>query len=101
MKKLNINDGARYRWAVFARVFIAVVGGFLLASLTVPLLAYLFPACLAMATYTGMILSFLVWLLAILWAFSTKTTQRAWLGICGSIVSMGITVLLLKGWRQL
>lgn len=69
---LDCSETQRYRWMVFARCLLAIIAGFTIATLTVPTVAYLLPESLAMATYTGMLLSFIVWLCYILYVFSAK-----------------------------
>ena len=98
MKSLGLfvlSHSMRYRWMVFCRALVAVVGGFVIAGLSVPLLALLLPGSAAMATYIAMMLSFVVWLLVIVWAFSPFTLKRIVLGAAAIIVAMSVLVLLL------
>ena len=62
MKFFNFSDIVKYRWMVFGRCFLAAVGGFLIASISVSLIA-LSSEQKALATYTGLIISFIMWLL--------------------------------------
>jgi hypothetical protein len=39
MKFFNFSDIVKYRWMVFGRCFLAAVGGFLIASISVSLIA--------------------------------------------------------------
>lgn len=92
----TLSDDARYRWMVFSRVLAATVGGFLIANLSVPVLAGLFSGQGVLATYSAMLLSFVVWLIAIIWVFSAATLKRVWTGTTGAIIVLALLALLLK-----
>lgn len=77
MKFFNLSDIVKYRWMVFGRCFLAAVGGFSIASFSVPLIA-LSSEQKALATYTGLIISFIMWLLIIIYVFSVKSAIKAW-----------------------
>ncbi|WP_139852294.1 DUF3649 domain-containing protein [Acinetobacter pullicarnis] len=79
----------RYRWMVLSRIVLAVVIGFAIASLSVAVIALIYPDRRAVATYTGMIASFVVWLIYIIYVFSVKSLAKAW-------ISSGILLLLLS-----
>ncbi|KTC21747.1 hypothetical protein AO391_02325 [Pseudomonas marginalis ICMP 9505] len=70
-----------YRLAVTSRVLAAVVGGYLMASLASICLALWLPVARADAVVTGMMSSFVFYLLAVLWCFACRTALRAWLGV--------------------
>ena len=70
-----------YRLAVTSRVLAAVVGGYLMASLAAVCLALWMPASRADAVITGMMSSFVFYLLAVLWCFACRTAWRAWAGV--------------------
>ncbi len=81
-----------FRWAVAWRVVLAVVGGFLIASLSVPLIALPF-AETALATYSAMLVSFVVWLLVIMAVFHQATVAKAsWL-VLALLLGMGLPYL--------
>lgn len=94
----SLSENTRYRLMVFSRSFLAIFGGFFIASLTVPLVAFLFPTKLALATHTGLLLSFISWLAVIMWVFSIKSAIRAWIYIVSILVSMFLIIQLLKWW---
>lgn len=71
----------RWRLAVASRVAAAVIGGYLLASLSSICLAQLLPLPRAEAVVLSMTLSFLVYLPAVLWCFACRTAWRAWWGL--------------------
>jgi hypothetical protein len=70
-----------YRLAVASRVVAALAGGYLLASLANVAISLLLPLARAEAVVSGMMLSFLVLLVAILWCFACRSATRAWLGL--------------------
>lgn len=70
-----------YRLAVTSRALAAVVGGYLMASLAAVCLALWLPTSRADAVITGMMSSFVFYLLAVIWCFASRTAGRAWLGV--------------------
>ncbi|NVZ22958.1 DUF3649 domain-containing protein [Pseudomonas costantinii] len=70
-----------YRLAVTSRVLAAVVGGYLMASLAAVCLALWMSTSRADAVITGMMSSFVFYLLAVLWCFACRTAWRAWFGV--------------------
>lgn len=72
---------ASYRLAVTSRVLAAVVGGYLMASLASICLALWLPRSRVDAVITGMMSSFVFYLLAVLWCFACRTAWRAWAGV--------------------
>ena len=70
-----------YRFAVTSRVLAAVIGGYLMASLASICLALWMPTSRADAVITGMMSSFVFYLLAVLWCFACRTAWRAWCGV--------------------
>ena len=70
-----------YRLAVTSRVVAALFGGYLLAALTSVCLTQWLPMSRADAVVTGMLLSFLAYLGAVIWCFACRTAWRAWIGI--------------------
>ncbi|NUT74497.1 DUF3649 domain-containing protein [Pseudomonas sp. C1C7] len=70
-----------YRLAVFSRVLAAVLGGYVITALSSVCLTLWVPMARAEAVVTGMMSSFLVYLLAVIWCFACRTAWRAWLGL--------------------
>lgn len=99
MKPFNLSASAKYRWMVFSRCFLAVVIGFFIANLSVPLVALWFDDLKALATYSGLLLSFTLWLLVIIYVFSVKSAIKAWLVITGILIAISIIYVLLKIWK--
>ena len=68
---------------VASRTVAAVFGGYALAACATAALALWLPAAPATAVITANLLSFLIYTVAVLWAFATRSATRAWLGILG------------------
>lgn len=89
----------RYRWMVFGRCFLAIFGGYLIASLSIPLITLLTPDNLALATYSALMLSFTVWLVVIIAVFSIKTLKQVSILTVTTIFVMLALITILKWWR--
>jgi hypothetical protein len=72
-----------YRLAVTSRVLAAVLGGYVVAALASVSLSLWLPMARSEAVVTGMMTSFLVYLVAVLWCFACRSAWQAW---CGLIV---------------
>ncbi|MEJ5059177.1 MULTISPECIES: DUF3649 domain-containing protein [unclassified Pseudomonas] len=70
-----------YRLAVTSRVLAAVFGGYLVTALASVCLTLWVPMALTEAVVTGMMSSFMVYLLAVIWCFACRTAWRAWFGL--------------------
>ncbi|MGE1173935.1 DUF3649 domain-containing protein [Pseudomonas sp. BW7P1] len=70
-----------YRLAVTSRLLAAVFGGYLLAALASLTLALWLPLNRTEAVVTGMTVSFLVYLVAVLWCFACRSAWAAWVGL--------------------
>ncbi|WP_370211748.1 DUF3649 domain-containing protein [Alloalcanivorax venustensis] len=66
---------------VASRTLVAVFGGYALAACATTALALWLPAAPATAVITANLLSFLIYTVAVLWAFATRSAARAWVGI--------------------
>lgn len=100
MKSLSFqfNTQNHHRFIVFIRILLASLGGFAAANLTVAMVGLLFPNQLAIATYTGFLISFIVWLVFILAVFSIKSTLKTVCLSIGLLFSLGCIVSALKIW---
>ena len=85
------------RWQVASRAFAAIVGGYVAANATAAAFARLLPMPRADAVLTGVLCSFLFYVTAVVWVFSTRSAGRAWLGILAVIAVCG-GIALLGGW---
>lgn len=70
-----------YRLAVTSRSLAALLGGYLLAAMASVCITLLLPMPKADAVVTGMTLSFLFYLVAILWCFACRSAWHAWFGV--------------------
>jgi len=70
-----------YRLAVTSRVLAAVMGGYVVAALASVSLSLWLPMARAEAVVTGMMTSFLAYLVAVLWCFACRSAWQAWLGM--------------------
>lgn len=77
---------------LLSRIVAALFGGYALAALTsVATLAL--PMARTEAVFTGLLLSFLVYVGAVVWVFAVRSARRAWAGL----VVAGVP-LLLAAW---
>ncbi|MFK7701175.1 DUF3649 domain-containing protein [Pseudomonas caspiana] len=70
-----------YRLAVASRIVAALLGGYLVAALTSVCISQWVPMPRADAVVTGMMLSFVAYLLVVIWCFACRTAWRAWAGV--------------------
>ncbi|QCY14553.1 DUF3649 domain-containing protein [Pseudomonas sp. MPC6] len=70
-----------YRLAVTSRVLAAVLGGYLVAALASVSLSLWLPMARAEAVVTGMMTSFLAYLVTVLWCFACRSAWQAWWGL--------------------
>ncbi|MGC1330468.1 MULTISPECIES: DUF3649 domain-containing protein [unclassified Pseudomonas] len=81
MKAFPVGLPVAYRLGVCSRIVAAALGGYVLASLLGISLAALVPMARAEAMVSGMMLSFLAYVVAVLWCFACRSAGRAWLGM--------------------
>ncbi|WP_449431223.1 DUF3649 domain-containing protein [Pseudomonas putida] len=81
MKSKAAGLSLSYRLAVTSRSLAALLGGYLLASLASVCITLLAPLSQVDATLSGMLLSFVVYLLAFIWCFACRSAWRAWSGV--------------------
>ncbi|MFT3813035.1 MAG: DUF3649 domain-containing protein [Acidovorax sp.] len=78
--------------ALLSRIAAAVLGGYALAALA-SVAALALPLERSEAVFTGMLLSFAVHALAVVWVFATRSATRAWGGL------LVAAALLLACWK--
>lgn len=81
MKAKSTTLPVSYRLAVTSRVLAAVSGGYLVTALASACLTLWVPMARTEAVVTGMMSSFVVYLLAVIWCFTCRTAWRAWFGL--------------------
>ncbi|MEW5546216.1 DUF3649 domain-containing protein [Pseudomonas soli] len=89
-----------YRLAVTSRSLAALLGGYLLASMASVCITLLAPMTQADATMTGMMLSFVVYLIAFIWCFACRSAWCAWLGMLLPSLVLGL-INVLAYWMNL
>lgn len=92
--KTEENAGRR-AWHIFARVFAAVVLGYLVANTGSVLLGFLLPLPKVDSVLTASLLSFAIYTAVIMWIFSVKTLRKMWLGLCLALVVTSVGAWLL------
>lgn len=78
-----------YRLGVTSRALAAIFAGYLLASITSICVAQWLPIPRAEAVGVGMMLSFLTYLVAVLWCFACRTALHAWVGVLVPCAALG------------
>ena len=82
---------------IAARAAAAVFGGYALATVTAIGLAGILPMGRGDAVMTGLLSSFLFYCLAAIWAFSTRSALKAWIGILAWTAVLGGIALVTNG----
>ena len=70
-----------YRLGVASRALAAIVGGYVLSALVATVSAIYFPGTRAEAAIFGMLVSFVIYTLAVMWVFAVRSAWRAWIGL--------------------
>ena len=87
-----------YRLAVASRIIAAVFGGYLVGALTSICITQWLPLPRADAVVTGMMLSFIAYLLAVIWCFACRSAWHAW---CGIVLPAAVLALIFALGRWL
>jgi hypothetical protein len=106
--KLNLpklDASVSYRLRVLSRCLIAIVTGFIIANLCIPIMAYGLPrlatgSSFASATAAGFLLSFVVWLLFIIYVFSAQSLKHVFGYSTLIVLVQALLILGLKLWGQ-
>ncbi|WP_073102179.1 DUF3649 domain-containing protein [Pollutimonas bauzanensis] len=85
------------RWGPLAsRLVAAVLGGYALAALS-SVAALALPIDRSQAVLTGMLLSFLVYALAVVWVFAARSAARAWAGMAIAALPLALAAWPVSG----
>jgi hypothetical protein len=87
------NAALMYRLGVASRAVAAIGGGYVLSALVATVSAIYFPAPRAEAAIFGMLVSFLIYTMAVMWVFAVRTAWRAWLGLLLPSIPLAMAVL--------
>ncbi|NPT33647.1 DUF3649 domain-containing protein [Paraburkholderia xenovorans] len=85
-------DRLRAIGPLVSRMACAILGGYALAALT-SVAALALPISQTQGVLTGMLVSFVVYACAVIWAFAVRSAGRAWTGLLVAVVP-----LLLAAW---
>lgn len=91
-KKSADEDSIRYRWEVFGRCLIAVLGGYFFTMAFSIFLTQVLPIAKSSAVMTANLLSFAIYTVAIIWVFSVKEFRQLWWGLLGSLVFFALVL---------
>jgi len=83
----SILTTARHVGPLVSRIVAAVLGGYALAALA-SVAAVALPLGKPDAVMTGMLASFLVYALAVVWVFAARSAWRAWVGLAVAAIPL-------------
>jgi hypothetical protein len=90
MPDIASSSSSRPAWpGIVSRAVAAVLGGYILASAVVLFGALVLPMEQSDAVMTGLLLGLLTYAGGGLWAFTTRSARRAWLGIATPAALLG------------
>lgn len=81
------NAALRYRLAVASRALAAILGGYGVAALASAVLALWLPGTRASTTVWATLAAFVVYVVAVMFVFATRSAWRAWGGL---LVASGV-----------
>ncbi|WP_293775784.1 DUF3649 domain-containing protein [uncultured Oxalicibacterium sp.] len=94
---MKSNEGLRYRLGVASRAVAAILGGYALAAAATAMMALTLPLSRADAVLTATLLSFTVYVCAVIWVFAARTALRAWAGIGVPTLLLALGVMMWRG----
>lgn len=97
--KPAVDDGPHYRLMVASRSLAAIAGSYLLANLFVLAFRRLVPMDPRDASQLALMLSFIVFALAAIWAFAARDALRAWAGILVPLAACALILWLMPEGR--
>jgi len=78
MNKQVTNILNKESFAIFLRAFTAIIGGYMLSNLLATLLSYLLPNQAGAGAVTGMLVSYLIYAVIVIWVYSVKSLRDIW-----------------------
>lgn len=94
---MKSNEGLRYRLGVASRAVAAILGGYALAAAATAMMALTLPLSRADAVLTATLLSFTVYVCAVIWVFAARSALHAWAGISVPTLLLAVGVMMLRG----
>lgn len=92
------SEALRYRLAVASRALAAIVGGYGVAALASAVLALWLPGTRASATAWATLAAFVVYVVAVMFVFATRSAWRAWGGLLVACGVFGALIWLRGGF---
>jgi hypothetical protein len=83
----------KYRLGVASRAVAAIGGGYALSALVATVSAIYFPGTRAEAAIFGMLISFVIYTVAVMWVFAVRSALRAWLGLLLPAIPLALAVV--------
>ena len=77
----SLSPKTTYRWMVLSRCLAAIFGSYALAAASTVFLSLALPMPRAEAVYLASLLSFVFFVVAVLWVFAARNAWRAWVGV--------------------
>ncbi|KAA1150959.1 hypothetical protein [Pseudoalteromonas fuliginea] len=87
-----------YRFSVFLRFLIAIVGGYSFTAASTALLSFLLPLTKSDAVLLCVSLSILIYALVFIYAFYIKSLKTVWISILLTTSAQICLLAVLKGW---
>ncbi|AXQ29354.1 DUF3649 domain-containing protein [Solimonas sp. K1W22B-7] len=84
--------GWREAAGVLSRLIAALLGGYALSAALAAVLALHLPLERSEAVLVGTMLSFLVYVLAVMWAFAARHALRAWSGLLAPLLILALVL---------
>ena len=78
---MHISLNARYRWVVLSRIAAAIGGGYALSTVATIAIACWLPVHKYDAMLSGLMMGYVVYPCAVMYAFAARTALKAWAGL--------------------
>ncbi|MNR77802.1 hypothetical protein D3C72_84850 [compost metagenome] len=89
-----------YRWMIASRVLAAILGAYILSSLSAAVLALLLPLISGMTRAEGVLigtlLSFVIYTCIALWVFCSRSALRVWTSLIAWSVALWLMMVVLQ-----
>jgi len=88
----------KYRFLVFMRFLIAIVGGYYFTAITTALLSLVLPLAKQDAVLLCVSVSILIYSIVFILAFTVRSLKTVWISILLAIVTQLLLLAMLKDW---
>lgn len=96
VKKTSEQELRQYRWQVFGRIIIAILGGYGFTLLFGILFTYVIPVSKSSAVMTASLLSFAIYTSVIIWVFAARNLRSVAIGLGSALFVLGVVTLLFR-----